>query len=417
MTEAVEQIAPLKSPLHETHSRLGATMTERDGWSVPESYGDVLLEYAAVREGGAGVIDLSSRGRIQVSGTEAVQFLNGLVTNDMKTLAENSWMPAAFPNVQGRLIASVRVIRLKDEGTDKEASPTFLIDTEAATHERVLKTIERFTLAGDFRVNDVTSQTAQLSVQGKKATDIARSVLGEEAASLAINRATKVAQIRTGSSSDRVNAALPSDVPGNNDEVAAHPPSAATDEITNGVTVIRASHTAEDGFDLIVNSDQASGLWEALQNAGARPVGYDALDMLRIEAGLPRYGVDMDETNVVTETALDDAVSYTKGCYVGQEIIARIKYRGHVAKKLSGVIFEQAVKVEVGTVIKSSDDKEVGRITSVTDSPHLGRTIALAYLKYDYLAPGTEVKIMVGDEEISAQVTELPFVRGSWRKE
>ena len=87
MTEAVEQIAPLKSPLHETHSRLGATMIERDGWSVPESYGDVLREYAAVREGGCGVIDLSSRGRILVSGTEAVQFLNGLITNDMKTLA------------------------------------------------------------------------------------------------------------------------------------------------------------------------------------------------------------------------------------------------------------------------------------------------------------------------------------------
>jgi folate-binding protein YgfZ len=119
----------------------------------------------------------------------------------------------------------------------------------------------------------------------------------------------------------------------------------------------------------------------------------------------------MDESNVVTEAALDDAVSYTKGCYVGQEIIARIKYRGHVAKKLSGVIFEQAVKVDTGAVIKSVDDKEVGRITSVTDSPRLGRTIALGYLKYDYLALGTKVKVIAGDEELFADVTELPFVR------
>src|ERR1044071_5285875 len=120
-----------------------------------ESYGDVLFEYSALRESGCGVIDLSDRGRIRVSGTEAVQFLNGLITNDMKTLAENSWMPAALPNVQGRLIASVRIIRLQDEGTDKKVCPTFLIDTEAATHESVLKTIERFTLAGDFQVTDV----------------------------------------------------------------------------------------------------------------------------------------------------------------------------------------------------------------------------------------------------------------------
>jgi folate-binding protein YgfZ len=247
-----------------------------------------------------------------------------------------------------------------------------LIDTEAATHERVLKTVEPFTLAGDFHVTDVSSQTAQLSLQGKKVIDIVRAVLGEEAASLAVNGAS---------------------------------------QITNEVTIIRASHTAEDGFDLIVNSDKAGSLWDALLNAGARPVGYNALEILRIEAGVPRYDIDMDETNVVTEAALDDAVSYTKGCYVGQEIIARIKYRGHVAKKLSGVIFDQTVKVEVGAVIKSVDDKEVGRITSATDSPHLGRTIALGYLKYDYLEPGTEVRMIVSDEEMTAQVAELPFVR------
>ena len=132
-----------------------------------------------------------------------------------------------------------------------------------------------------------------------------------------------------------------------------------------------------------------------------------------IEAGLPRYAVDMDETNVVTEAALDDAVSYTKGCYIGQEIIARIKYRGHVAKKLSGIKFTEAVKVEAGAAIKSIDNKEIGRVTSTTYSPHLGRTIALGYLKYDYLASGTSVTILAGDEELLAQVTELPFVRGT----
>ncbi len=382
------------SPIDSIHQQLGATMMERDGWSVPGSYGDVLFEYATVREGGSGVIDLSNRGRILVSGAEAVQFLNGLITNDMKTLAENTWMPAAFPNVQGRLIASVRVVRLKDEGTDRttpeglpqqnsraNVNPTFLIDTEPATHERVLKTIERFTLAGDFRVSDITGQTGLLSVQGRRAVNVVRSVLGDEAASIAPRQLIQIPWQQN--------------------------------ELRGKLTVVRATHTAEDGFDLVVSSDQAGSLWHALQSAGARPVGYDALEILRIEAGLPRYGVDMDDTNVVTEAALDDAVSYTKGCYIGQEIIARIKYRGHVAKKSTGLVFDQLVKVEANANIKSTDDKDIGRITSRTYSPHLGRTVALAYLKYDYLAPGTSVKLVCGDEELNAHVTELPFVRGS----
>ena len=95
----------------------------------------------------------------------------------------------------------------------------------------------------------------------------------------------------------------------------------------------------------------------------------------------------MDETNVVTETGLDEAVSYTKGCYIGQEIIARIKYRGHVAKKLVGLAFDRAVKIDKDSKIKSTDDKEIGRVTSTTLSPHLGFTIALGYVKYDYIAP------------------------------
>ncbi len=380
MTEDFETEILIKSPLDAAHQRSVATMIEREGWSVPETYGDVLFEYASVRERGAGLIDLSARGRLLVSGSEAVQFLNGLITNDMKTLAENSWMPAAFPNVQGRLIASVRVIRLSDEqaATDKKTFPLFLIDTGAATHDRVLKTIERFTLAGDFRVTDVTSQTAHIAVSGKDAARVVSEVVGLAVSDFAPNAAKQIGFPKN-------------DAAGN-------------------LKILRATHTAEDGFDLIVDAAKANDLWSALQATGARPVGYDALEMLRIEAGIPRYGIDMDETNVVTEAGLDDAVSYTKGCYVGQEIIARIKYRGHVAKRLSGIKFSNAVKVEAGAAIKSAGDKEIGRLTSTTYSPHLGCTIALGYLKYDYLTPDTGVKVTAGDKELLAQVTELPFV-------
>jgi glycine cleavage system T protein len=366
MSEGVEQMAIDQSPLHETHIRLGAEMRESDGWQVPVSYGDELFEYAAVRERGAGVIDLSARGRFQVGGSEAVQFLNGLITNDMKTLAENQWMPAVFPNVQGRLLAYVRVARIRDG---------FLIDTEAATHETVLKTIQRFTLAGDFHVTDLTKQTALLSVQGKRATEIVAAVFGKTQLGLSRNGALEI------------------------------------EWQEKSLTVLRATHTAEDGFDIVVSADQATSLWDALVHAGSTPIGHEALDRLRIEAGVPRYGIDMDETNVVTETGLDEAVSYTKGCYIGQEIIARIKYRGHVAKKLVGLFFYRATKIDKDAKIKTADDKEIGRVTSHTLSPHLGCTIALGYVKYDYLAPDPEVKVVSGEAQIPARVSGLPFVR------
>lgn len=345
-------------------------MTERDGRLLPASYGDTMAEYSAVRDGGCGLIDLSSRGRIVVSGSEAVQFLNGLITNEVKTLATNSWMPAVFPNVQGRLLASVRVLHRTDG---------FLIDTESATHETVLQLLERFTLAGDFRITDVTEETAQISVQGARAPEIVGAALGQEAARVERERAV-VAKL-----------------PGGGD-----------------VTVMRATHTAENGFDLFCGVDDSEALWEGMLAAGARPIGLDALEILRIEAGVPRYGIDMDQTTVVTETNLDDAVSFTKGCYVGQEIIARIKYRGHVAKKLTGLVLDGRAAIDAGAKIRSTDEKEIGRITSSTFSPRRGRTIALGYVKYDYLAPETRVKAVSNDREYAGWVTELPFVRGSW---
>lgn len=370
MSEAVEQITIHKLPLDELHRLGGALMVERDGWSVPARYGDTAAEYSAVRDGGAGLIDLSSRARVEVSGTEAVQFLNGLVTNDMKTLADGAWMPAAFPTPQGRLIASTRVIRRQD---------AFLFETEAVSHAALFKTLSRFTLAGDFRVADLTESVAQLSIQGTRAAEIVGQVLGEEARS--VDRLRVVQTLWK----------------------------------ERSVSVMRATQTGEDGFDLLVDAGDASLLWQELTALGAQPTGFDALEILRIEAGLPRYGVDMDETNIVTEAGLDDAVSYTKGCYTGQEIIARIHWRGHVAKKLAGLLFDEEGEIERDArVMTEAGDKEIGRITSTIFSPRLKRRLALGYVKYDYLKPGTRVSVASIKEERGAIVTELPFVRGGW---
>jgi folate-binding protein YgfZ len=387
MSEIIEQVAARRLALEETHRRAGAVLVERDGYLLPASYGDAATEYEAVRGGdSAGLIDLSARGRVEVSGKEAVQFLNGLITNDVKTLAPGAWMSAAFPNPQGRLLAVARVVRAGD-------AEIFLFDTEAATHATVLRNLERFTLAGDFKVRDLTGETAQLSVQGVRGAEIVRRVLGGSAARIARGRVAVIPWRES-----------------------------------RAVTLLRATHTGEDGFDLVIGVEGARSLWDALTSAGARPVGDDALEVLRVEAGLARYGVDATEANVVLEAGIDDAVSYTKGCYVGQEIIARIHWRGHVAKKLAGLTLEYATdvahedasagatgEIATGAKIKTTDgSREIGRATSVAFSPRLRKRIALGIVKYDFLAPGTEVLIDADGGARVAKVSALPFVRGSW---
>src|SRR6185295_5249556 len=311
-----------------------------------------MTEYEAVREGGAGLIDLTAaRGRIRVSGSEATMFLNGLMTNDMKSLAAHRWMPSVFPTVQGRLIGVARVIRGGD--------PSFLIDTETASHDAVLKTISRFTMAGDFKVSDVTAETALVTVQGQTAAEVIEKVFATTAAEMPVNGVSE----------------------------------------NDSVTIIRASHTRENGFDIVLDSSRKAELLQALETAGAQPISEDTLEILRVEAGIARFGQDIDETNVVPETNLDDAVSYTKGCYVGQEIIVRIKHRGHPAKKLTGLRFETDQQIEPGAVILSKENQEIGRVTSAVVSPRLG-SIGLGYVRYEHLAEGTHVVVGDGIEAI-----------------
>jgi folate-binding protein YgfZ len=368
MTESTQEAEAIQLKLSDFHTRLGAAMTVRNGWMVPAHYGDVEREYAAVRSGRAGLIDLSSRGRVEVRGADAIPFLNGMITNDVKTLPDGAWFTAAFPTVLGRLVAVVRVLH-----TDK----SFLFDSEEITTSKVFQSLSRFTAAGDFKVTDLINQLALLSIQGREAAAIVRDAIDVDVFDLPRGRVSII-------------------------EWSGHQ-----------IRIIRTTHTGEDGFDLFVPAESAGELWTALSSAGAVPVGQDAFDMLRIEAGIPRHGIDMDETNVVLETGLDEAVSFTKGCYIGQEIIARIHWRGHIAKRLSGLIIESGT-VQIGDKLLAEDGKDIGRITSAVSSPQLGKNVALGFVKYDYLANGTAVRVLSGTSEAKATVVALPFVRGSW---
>jgi len=155
-------------------------------------------------------------------------------------------------------------------------------------------------------------------------------------------------------------------------------------------------------------------VWDALTAAGAAPISNATFETLRIEAGVPLYGIDRDENNGRDGNESGRCRQLHEGCYLGQEIIVRIKHRGHVAKKLSGLVLDDSTPVPRNSKIISSEGKEIGRVTSSTFSPRLDRAVALGYLKYDYLAAGTEVKIAASEGETNATVADLPLVRGSW---
>ncbi len=321
-----------------------------------------LAEYSAARENGAGLIEFPNRGLIEVSGSEAEMFLTGLITNDVKTLQENTWMHAAFPNAQGRLLALVKV--WKKDGK-------YYFETEDKTYETVLKNLERFTLAGDFKVRDLSQELTCFSIQGKEIPDFKF-------------------QISKGENQVLV-----------------------TDFEDEKLIVLSCADIGEKGFYVYVSAEKVDLFRNHLQELDVQMVSDKTFEVLRIEAGLPLFGIDMDESTVVPEIGLPDVINYQKGCYIGQEVIARIHFRGHVAKQLTGLVFEDLSEPSAvadglrGLEIKSSDDKNAGKTTSVTFSPKLGKVIALAYVRYAYLEEGTDINA----GEHTAKVKNLPFLR------
>jgi folate-binding protein YgfZ len=301
---------------------------------------DFTKEYEIVRGNGVGFYE-QKRGLIEVSGKEAVMFLNGLITNDVAKLEENAQMLAAFPNAQGRLLATVRVLKLNGK---------FLFNTEAETHEKILKNLQRFTFAGDFFVNDLSEDFRYFEISGS--------------------------QFQLGSP-----------------------------EFIDFQTAF--------GRNIFVPKNTADVFLKQLKEKNAVEISDELYEVLRIENGIPKYGADMDETTIVPELGIDGLISYNKGCYIGQEIIARIHFRGHVAKKLTGLVLSEPSFQANGSnselqngELKSPENKNAGKITSTVFSPKLDKQIALAYVRYDYLAEGTELKV----NEMAVKVTNLPFV-------
>lgn len=367
MSESIEQIERV-TPLYDIQKGLGARFGSNWGWTMPESFGDPRQEHSRVRST-VGLLDLSNRGAIKVGGKEGPQFLNGLVTNDVKTLESGKGIRAAFLTGHGKVKALCTILGLGDE---------FLLITEPATHDKIYKAIFPFSYAGDFKVEDVSAHHRCLSIQGPGALLVMKEVCFEPIPSLDSN-----GWVETTIAGQRV-------------------------------TVVRNSHTGEEGFDLFVSESGLRDLWDFMLLKGEfhsiAPVGFLALDSLRIEAGIPVYGIDIDESNMMLETGLLEAVSYTKGCYTGQEAVAMATYRGHVSKRLSGLAVAGDVVLSPGDKVKK-DGKEIGYITSALRSDSLGAIIALGYVKYGFFELGSDLEIDSGGNLNPATVVELPFYK------
>jgi tRNA-modifying protein YgfZ len=327
---------------------------------------DSPAAYDAARHGAA-FVDRSHLGRIVVSGNERASYLQGLLTNDIVALKSGQGCYAAYLTAQGRMIADLHVYELGD---------VILLTMAGAVKDMVMGKLDQFIFSEDVQLGDVTDAFAQVAVVGPGA-------------------AARVASIVSGVSEE---------------ELRALPAHGNVRRTWSGGTVIvvRVVDTGEPGFDLHVERPQAGALKAALLAGQALELtGADA-ETLRIESGVPLFGRDMDEETIPLEAGIESrAISFTKGCYVGQEIIIRVLHRGHgrVARKLVGLTVDDGPGPAAGATIRSGD-RDVGRVTSATMSPTLKRPIALGYVQRDFLEAGTKLTIL----EQTATVTTLPFV-------
>lgn len=350
-----------RSPLFPLLQAAGAQFFDDQGYQVPASFGSVKDEHQALKSG-VGLMDLSHRSRILVRGEDAPRFLHGMVTNEVKGLEVGQGNYAFLLDVHGHILSDLRIFRLDAE--------SYLLDGEPQRKETVWQALEHHIVADIVELEDQTEPLACLALGGPCAREVLRETIGF-------------------------------------DPPHMHPLEHLFVEAVSA-RLIRAALWGDEGYWVLLPPDQAGALWQKAMQAGAslgiRPAGFKAVEVCRMEAGIPRYGVDMDDKTLPQETGQMHAISFTKGCYIGQEVVERIRSQGHVNRKLVGLLFEGEPKVPAGTGILVGGHP-AGTVTSSTHSYRLQRTIALGYLRREYAQAGTAV--MVGTDP--AEIVELPF--------
>jgi folate-binding protein YgfZ len=401
-------------PLREFHQSLGANLASLNGDEIVADYGDALAEHAALRQT-AGVLDLSFRSRLCLTGADRVRFLHGQITNDVKRLRPGAGCYAAIVTAKGKMQSDLNVFALPDE---------LLLDFEPGLTATVTARLEKYLVADDVQVVDVAPHYGLLSVQGPQADAVVRAVgLFAEIPALEFN-SVKITDATLGEiylmNQPRLLLPRPAtqergEGRGEGQPQDNRPSSPRPSPPPAGGA--GASTATNAGFDLFVPTAAlgvvVDKLIAAAKAVGGRACGWTAFEIVRVEAGIPRFGVDMDETNLPLECGIEArAVSYQKGCYIGQEVINRIHSIGHVNRELHGLRLAD----EPPTLPAKGDklfhaDKEVGHVTSALHSPTLNATIALGYVRRETNAVGTELRLRTSEGERGATIVALPLVK------
>jgi len=340
---------------------LGAVgVSEYRGAATATRFGDLHTEFVALREG-CGVYDLGFWVKISLTGGDRVRWLNGMVTNNIRDLAEGHGVYAFLLNPQGRILGDIYAYNRVDSIT---------VDTDCGQVEKILATFDHFIIMDDVEVKDLTAEITGVGIGGPKSHDVLT------AAGFTVGP-MQALQTQTVS--------------------------------WQGIdyTIVRDEDERKLGYEIWVSPDDVRAVWDALREAGAIAVGSEALELHRVVSGIPRYGVDIRERDLPQETEQARALNFNKGCYVGQEIVERIRSRGAVHRKFSGFLIEGSPQIASGTKIVAAE-KEVGEITSVASVRIAGqdKTILLGYIRREVGTPGREV--MIGAEK--AIVIQTPVV-------
>lgn len=329
------------------------------GMAGPLHFGNPAAEYAAARES-AVVFDVSNRTQIELGGGDRAKFLNNFCTNEILSLGPGEGREAFVTNIKGRVLAHVFVFVAPD---------SIWVETVGGAEDSLLNHLDRYLIAEDVTLNGRTAECGELFVSGPGSFEML--------AELHVNLAS-----------------LP--LYGHTQVVAFDLPVFARSVDWLGAPAALLS----------VPRDSLPSLWRQLTEGGLPPAGAQAFDALRIEAGMPLYGRDITEENIAQEAGRTErAISFTKGCYLGQEPIARIDALGHVNRELRGLrLAEAPVPTNGSSVTGPDDDKEIGRVTSAALCYADNRPLALAYLRSKFVAPGTEVHVDVDGRKQSAVV-------------
>jgi aminomethyltransferase len=348
----------VRTVLYDKLTAAGGRMGEYLGAETAMAFGDPAVEFRQLREGCA-VYDLGWRAKILVTGGDRVRWMNGMVTNNIRDLGVNSGNYNFLLSPQGRIQADMYIYNRGEY---------LLVDTALWQAGKVLEVFDKFIIMDDVEVSDASDKLTGLAVQGAGA----RAGLAKAGFQSTELQPLKVVDAVWG-------------------EV--------------GYSITRMASNLSETYELWMSRENLPAAWDALTVAGAVPAGMDALEMFRVWAGVPRYGQDIRERELPQETEQDQALHFSKGCYVGQEIVERIHARGLVHRTFSGFVVDGGPP-EPGTKIVS-EGKDVGYITSALLVPLNGssKTLALGYIRREVGTPGTVVQA----GEASATVSGLPF--------